>query len=551
MHRLEYKEQLRRLLRHINCTHFLVDSKFSQGQPIILQFFTFFSIMFFSKAAAVSVFISIVSAETCAKQYYQCGGKNWNGTTCCEAGSYCKVQNDYYSQCVAVEVGSSGTYWNASVTSNEIQYTTTDIYESSDSPDVSSESSTSSDAAVAIESSTDSVSGAIETSSSAYTPKYSHSHSAHHTTTQAVVVASSVSDESAGYTNVNISVLTTSATAPEYNYTTTGGEASNSTETALSSNIDATSDATPTSTFVSVVGISSVAGSTDVAAEISSSTSSPAFESSVVTSSSVASSLSAAATSVSSSAADTPAAVSTSSASPSTSSSAVSAASSSAASSDNELVFTPISGGFSGTGVTTRYWDCCKPSCAWSGKADVSSPVAACSADGVTIAGVNDQSGCNGGDAYMCSNQQPFAINSTLAYGFAAASMIGGSESSMCCSCVLLTFNDGPAAGKQMVTQITNTGSDLSSNHFDIAVPGGGVGIYNGCTSQWKAGTDGWGERYGGVSSESACSELPTQLQSGCDWRWDFLEGSDNPSVSFFEIECPAEITAITGCKRN
>lgn len=29
---------------------------------------------------------------------------------------------------------------------------------------------------------------------------------------------------------------------------------------------------------------------------------------------------------------------------------------------------TPISGGVSGTGKTTRYWDCCKPSCAWTGK---------------------------------------------------------------------------------------------------------------------------------------------------------------------------------------
>jgi hypothetical protein len=29
-------------------------------------------------------------------------------------------------------------------------------------------------------------------------------------------------------------------------------------------------------------------------------------------------------------------------------------------------------------GVTTRYWDCCKGSCSWSGKASVSHPVNTC-----------------------------------------------------------------------------------------------------------------------------------------------------------------------------
>ena len=215
------------------------------------------------------------------------------------------------------------------------------------------------------------------------------------------------------------------------------------------------------------------------------------------------------------------------------------------------ISFTPVSGGRSGTGHTTRYWDCCKPSCSWSGKANVNSPVKACLADGVTAADVNAQSGCNGGNSYMCSNQQPFAVNSTLAYGFAAASMIGAGESDLCCSCGLLNFNSGAPAGKQMVVQITNTGSDLYSNHFDIAMPGGGFGIFNGCVNQWNVSADKWGQTYGGVSSADQCNNLPSQLQKGCDWRWDFLNGGDNPDVSFVQIECPAEITAISGCKRN
>ncbi|KAF2681006.1 carbohydrate-binding module family 1 protein [Lentithecium fluviatile CBS 122367] len=33
-------------------------------------------------------------------KYGQCGGKNYSGATACASGSTCKVQNDYYSQCV-------------------------------------------------------------------------------------------------------------------------------------------------------------------------------------------------------------------------------------------------------------------------------------------------------------------------------------------------------------------------------------------------------------------------------------------------------------------
>lgn len=72
-------------------------------------------------------------------------------------------------------------------------------------------------------------------------------------------------------------------------------------------------------------------------------------------------------------------------------------------------------------GVTTRYWDCCKASCGWSGKASVTNPVKTCAPDGITAVDVNTQSGCNGGTAYMCNNQQPWNVSSTLSYGYAAA----------------------------------------------------------------------------------------------------------------------------------
>jgi hypothetical protein len=71
------------------------------------------------------------------------------------------------------------------------------------------------------------------------------------------------------------------------------------------------------------------------------------------------------------------------------------------------------------TGTTTRYWDCCKSSCSWNGKGPVTAPVTACQIDGTTPADVNAQSGCGGGPAFICTSNQPWAINDNLAYGFA------------------------------------------------------------------------------------------------------------------------------------
>uniref|UniRef100_A0A7S0FTC9 CBM1 domain-containing protein n=1 Tax=Pyrodinium bahamense TaxID=73915 RepID=A0A7S0FTC9_9DINO len=36
----------------------------------------------------------------CSEAWGQCGGKQWSGYTCCESGSYCKVTNEWYHQCV-------------------------------------------------------------------------------------------------------------------------------------------------------------------------------------------------------------------------------------------------------------------------------------------------------------------------------------------------------------------------------------------------------------------------------------------------------------------
>jgi hypothetical protein len=87
------------------------------------------------------------------------------------------------------------------------------------------------------------------------------------------------------------------------------------------------------------------------------------------------------------------------------------------------------------TGKTTRYWDCCKGSCSWPGKAAVSAPITTCDKNDNPLTDANTPSACDGGSAYMCSDQSPWAVSDDLAYGFAATNIAGGSEDSWCCSC--------------------------------------------------------------------------------------------------------------------
>ena len=69
----------------------------------------------------------------------------------------------------------------------------------------------------------------------------------------------------------------------------------------------------------------------------------------------------------------------------------------------------------------------------------------------------------------------------------------------------------------------------------DLQIPGGGFGIYDGCSKEWNATSSVWGAQYGGPSTNT-CSQFPTALQPGCDFRWDWMEGADNPKYCLYEI---------------
>ena len=204
-----------------------------------------------------------------------------------------------------------------------------------------------------------------------------------------------------------------------------------------------------------------------------------------------------------------------------------------------------------GSAITTRYFDCCLPSCSYPSKADYSSLLKSIKADG-SPGNANGPSGCisTSKDAsFTDSKQAPLAIDDNHSIGFVATGPLNGkTEKDLCCTCVELTFTSGPVNGKTMTVQITNTGQDIqNSDHFDIAIPGAGAGIFTqGCPNQY--GAYNFGAQYGGVSNSNECDNLPNPQKAGCKWRFDWFKNADNPSVTYKSVACPASIINISGC---
>ncbi|KAF2033160.1 endoglucanase [Setomelanomma holmii] len=210
----------------------------------------------------------------------------------------------------------------------------------------------------------------------------------------------------------------------------------------------------------------------------------------------------------------------------------------------------------SGEAITTRYWDCCKPSCGWKYKADVFNPVATCSKNGTTV-DVNEGTGCSGGNAFQCSSQQPWAVNDTLAYGFAGAFLLPALageklEEAWCCACYQLDFTSDPLKGKSMIIQASNTAYDITTaNRFTLAIPGGNVSDITACASQYGVDQSVFGSPNTGVSSREQCQNLPEALRPGCQFRFDWMKGQTFQSANFRRVVCPKELTDKTQCVRK
>jgi len=266
-------------------------------------------------------------------------------------------------------------------------------------------------------------------------------------------------------------------------------------------------------------------------------------------------------------------------------------------------------------GVTTRYWDGCRPSCSFIGNIGKPNPWVigrACAKDGtseIPLIYLNPRSDQNGtyytavpchkeidnawpqsqtykdwvsehpsfpkeSHAYTCFDMSPFAVNDTLAYAFAATL-----ETTLPCGkCAQLQFNNEwtydskprvthrALKGKTLIVMANNTGT-VGENHFDLMIPGGGLGAFD-CFSV-QIGSSDLGHRMGGLLSECSYNEdtsygvpsdrftleqwqdcltkrchrafdgKPKNLLDGCLWHAEWFMAADNPEVEWTEVPCP------------
>ena len=224
------------------------------------------------------------------------------------------------------------------------------------------------------------------------------------------------------------------------------------------------------------------------------------------------------------------------------------------------------SGGRSGSGWATRYWDCCKPHCSWDQHAGGNHSRQCTNKGRTNDTNWGNGSVCDGGGSAMtCISQIPFTIDgcSDMAFAFAA---VPASDGGSCGKCYQLTFdgkgkyktdaNTKALNGKKLIVMTTNVGTDVSQGQFDVMIPGGGVGIFNGCSSM------GWGSQgaqYGGLLAdcEGQSKDLPSKVvtclkdkcnsvfsndseaKKGCLFLAEWMHAAGNPTHKYTDVECP------------
>jgi hypothetical protein len=107
-----------------------------------------------------------------------------------------------------------------------------------------------------------------------------------------------------------------------------------------------------------------------------------------------------------------------------------------------------------------------------------------------------------------------------------------------------------------MIIHVINKGG-VAADQFDILIPGGGVGDFNACSTQW--GVSDLGAQYGGFllgcKGDVNCVKQKCQsvfsgkpgLQAGCDWFLGWFAAADNPNFVFKQVSCPQEIKQKSG----
>lgn len=195
------------------------------------------------------------------------------------------------------------------------------------------------------------------------------------------------------------------------------------------------------------------------------------------------------------------------------------------------------------TGWNSRYWDACKPHCAWisdgqEGKTDTTTQESY--VKGMTTArncNIHDvevptftlghavseywmgyegtTNACGGGakGVFTCTDMAPIAVNENLSYAYVA----GPGSATTCGKCFHLQYdgsfkdasgNNAPKEthkalkGKHIIVMTSNIGHDVERGQFDLMVPGGGVGAFDALSTQVNGAGINWGAGFGGFLTE-------------------------------------------------
>jgi hypothetical protein len=224
-------------------------------------------------------------------------------------------------------------------------------------------------------------------------------------------------------------------------------------------------------------------------------------------------------------------------------------------------------------GWTSRYWDGCRPHCAQTQQQQpgLTYPAKTCAKDGTTKLATGTANICKeGGPAYACFDQTPHVVNDQLAYAFAAVP--GSNQSAYCGKCFQIQFDGGSKydananhakiKGKTLIVMATNIGHDVGGGQFDVQIPGGGLGEFDGFSGQIGVSPSQLGVQFGGLLSacenekgyspegiaqyascvETKCNSLFASnetLKKGCSFIADWYEAASNPTMLYKEVECP------------
>lgn len=123
------------------------------------------------------------------------------------------------------------------------------------------------------------------------------------------------------------------------------------------------------------------------------------------------------------------------------------------------------------------YWDCCPPTCALANIATVTHPIKVCSRDNHPhTADYRVDPTCNddnGGNAYTCADQSPWAVNETTSYGFAEIW-----ASARCCACYHLSLVPPPGDDRTRTMLVQNIRQPTAPSTIDY------ITVLVGCRSK-------------------------------------------------------------------